>query len=155
MNFPMSDPGNHQPPWAHGDSPIRKEPGELGPPAYPHEAPYTEYPPGSGNWWPDHRPLAPGSTVPAGLHSGGDDTYPSTGDPALDEAIRQTFTNLRDIRDAHGTGQTPVDGSFFAEGAQAVRGIQDDIAHTARSAASHWTGQSGEVYQRIAKHLSS
>jgi hypothetical protein len=121
----------------------------------PHTGPYTEYPPGSGKWWQDKRPLTPGTTIPAGMKSPGDDTYPTTGDPAIDEAIRQTFTNLKDIRDAHGTGQIPISGSFYTDAAKVVEGIQDGVQQVGRAAATHWTGESGDVYQAITRELAT
>ncbi|WP_174399837.1 hypothetical protein [Mycolicibacterium sphagni] len=140
----------------HGDGDVvLKKPGELGPPAYPHGPDMTESPPGSGVWVPDHRPEAPGQTHPAGYHSGGGDTYPTTGDPATDEAIRQTFTNLRDIRDAHGTGQTPADGTFYTDAANRASGIQSDLEGVGRAAGTHWTGEAADMYQTINKRLAT
>lgn len=54
------------------DEPIRwspSQPGEL-PPYWMHD--YVQDQTDPGLWWPDKRPLAPGSVQPAGLHSGDD-----------------------------------------------------------------------------------
>lgn len=82
-----------------------------------------------------------------------EDSAPQTGDPAIDEAIRQTFVNLTEIRDAHGTGETPVDGTYYTEAAKAALDIRDGIEQVARSAAAHWGGQSGEMYQALNRTL--
>lgn len=130
---------------------IIKRPGELGPPVNPNGPNYYEFPPGSGVWIPDTRPMAPGSTVPASHRTG--DTYPVTGDPAIDEAIRQTFTNLVEIRDAHGTGQTPTPGTFFADAAVTARSIQGDIRGVGQAAGNHWTGDAAQLYQTLNQRL--
>ena len=70
---------------------VIKKPGELGPWSPPSEAPYTEAPPGSGVWVPDHRPYPPGSVRPAGW----------TGDAAddaetADASLRKTRDTLND-----------------------------------------------------------
>lgn len=64
---------------------IIKKPGELGPWSPPSEAPYTESPPGSGVWVPDHRPYPPGSVRPAGW-SGPAAEEADTADAALRKA---------------------------------------------------------------------
>lgn len=133
---------------------VLEKPGELGPPVNFMGPDYTESPPGSGVWVPDHRPLAPGSTVPAAFKPSGD-TYPTTGDPAVDEAIRQTFTNLVDIRDAHGTGQTPTSGTFYTDAANQARNIQSDIQGVGRAAGSHWSGDAADMYQNINQRLAT
>jgi hypothetical protein len=133
---------------------VLTKPGELGPPAYPDGPNMTESPPGSGVWVPDYRPEAPGQTHPAGYRPG-QDTYPTTGDPAIDEAIRQTFTNLRDIRDAHGTGQTPANGTFYTDAANRARGIQSDLQGVSRAANAHWTGDAADTYQAINQRLAT
>jgi hypothetical protein len=46
---------------------ILEKPGELGSPANWMGPPYTESPPGSGVWVPDHRPSPPDETHPAGI----------------------------------------------------------------------------------------
>ncbi|WP_199178183.1 hypothetical protein [Mycobacterium hubeiense] len=125
---------------------IIKKPGELGPP--PTYGNYVESPPGSGVWVPDKRPHPPGSVLPAST-----DTYPTTGDPAVDEAIRQTFTNLVEIRDALGTGQTPASGPFYTDAATKARNIQCDIQSVGRAADSHWIGESGDMYRTINQRL--
>lgn len=139
----------------HGDDGVvLRKPGELGPAPTAHGPLMVESPPGSGVWVPDHRPLAPGSVLPAGNRSGGE-TYPTTGDPAVDEAIRQTVSNLVDIRDAHGTGQSPVGGGFFSDGATKVQGIQQNIQEIGRGAQSRWVGDSGDLYQQINRKLAT
>jgi hypothetical protein len=60
------------------------------------------------------------------------ETYPTFGAPAIDEAIRQTFTSLVQMRDAHGTGETPASGTFCTDGAGHARRIQTDIKGKAR-----------------------
>lgn len=53
------------------DGVIITPPGQtLGPPPLPHGPDYTQSPIDPHVWYPDKRPLAPGSTVPAGYHSG-------------------------------------------------------------------------------------
>lgn len=113
----------------HGDDGVvLRKPGELGPAPTAH-GPLILFLRGRV-WVPDHRQAAPGSeALPAGNRSGGE-TYPTTGDPAVDEAIRQTVSNLVDIRDAHGTGQSPVGGDF-TDGATKVQGIQQNIQRSA------------------------
>ncbi|CPV66135.1 hypothetical protein [Mycobacteroides abscessus] len=92
------------------------------------------------------------STVPAAARGAGE-TYPSTGDPGIDEAIRQSFTNLIEMRDAHGDGRTPADGSYFGRSAEHARSISTNIRAVGRSAAEHWTGASGQMYQEINRQL--
>lgn len=82
-----------------------------------------------------------------------DDTYPTTGEPTVDEAIRQTFLNLRDIREAHGTGATPADGTFYTDAAAKAEAIQSDLHGVGRAAGTHWTGDAAEMYQNITKKL--
>jgi uncharacterized protein DUF4226 len=89
----------------HGDGGvILKEPGELGPPAYRDGPNYTESPPGSGVWVPDHRPYPPGSVLPAGWSGKGADEADAT-DAALRktrEALNQADQGLaQNITDAH------------------------------------------------------
>lgn len=83
------------------------------------------------------------------------ETYPTFGDPAIDEAIRQTFTSMAQMRDAHGTGQTPVSGTFYTDAAHRARGIQTDINGVAKAAACHWTGDAGQSYQQINRQLAT
>lgn len=89
----------------HGDGGvILKEPGELGPPAYRDGPNYTESPPGSGVWVPDHRPYPPGSVLPAGWSGKGAEEA-----DAADAALRKTRDALnkadqglaQNITDAH------------------------------------------------------
>ncbi|NTY63938.1 DUF4226 domain-containing protein [Mycolicibacterium sphagni] len=83
---------------------ILKKPSELGPAPYPHGPDYTEAPPGSGVWVPDHRPLAPGSVVPAAWTGQGADEA-STADAALrrtHEALNEADQGLgQHLTDAH------------------------------------------------------
>lgn len=83
------------------------------------------------------------------------ETYPTIGDPAIDEAIRQTFTSLVEMRDAHGTGETPASGTFYTDAAGRAHGIQTDIKGVAKAAAGHWTGDAGESYQQINRQLAT
>lgn len=85
----------------------------------------------------------------------GGDTYPMTGEPAIDEAIRQVFTDLVDVRDAHGTGQTPVSGTYFTDAAKKASSIHTGIEDVSRSASTHWHGESGDIYQAITKRLAT
>ena len=64
---------------------IIKQPGELSPPVYPNGPNYTEAPPGSGVWVPDHRPYPPGSVLPAGWSGKGAEEADAT-----DAALRKT-----------------------------------------------------------------
>jgi hypothetical protein len=85
---------------------VIRHPGELGPPNYPMGPRYTESPPGSGVWVPDHRPLPPGSVLPASWSGegakGADAAEASLNHTraALDEADRRLFTGLADAHAA-------------------------------------------------------
>ena len=85
---------------------VIKEPGELGPPVYPMGPRYTESPPGSGVWVEDHRPLPPGSVLPASWSGKGaevaDDAEASLEQTraALSEADRGLYANLNDAHTA-------------------------------------------------------
>ncbi len=83
---------------------IIKQPGVLGPPVYPNGPNYTEAPPGSGVWVPDHRPYPPGSVLPAGWSGEGAEEADAT-DAALRktrEALNQADQGLaQNITDAH------------------------------------------------------
>ena len=68
---------------------VIQKPGELGPWSPPSEAPYTEAPPGSGVWVPDHRPYPPGSVRPAGWSGEGADDA-----DAADASLRKTRETL-------------------------------------------------------------
>lgn len=85
----------------------------------------------------------------------GGDTYPMTGEPAVDEAIRQVFTDLVDVRDAHGSGQTPVSGTYFTDASKTASAIQTGIQDVSQAAGTHWHGESGDIYQAIAKRLTT
>lgn len=83
---------------------VLKPPGELGPPSYPMGPQYTESPPGSGVWVPDHRPYPPGSVRPAGWSGKGAEEADAT-DASLRktrEALNQADQGLaQNITDAH------------------------------------------------------
>ncbi|OKH79717.1 hypothetical protein EB73_34695 [Mycobacterium sp. SWH-M3] len=78
-----------------------------------------------------------------------------TGEPAVDEAIRQVFTDLVDVRDAHGSGQTPVSGTYFTDASKTASAIQTGIQDVSQAAGTHWHGESGDIYQAIAKRLTT
>jgi hypothetical protein len=86
-----------------GDVVVQK-PGELGPSSPPMEPPYTEAPPGSGVWVPDHRPYPPGSVRPAGWSGKAAEEADAT-DASLRktrEAMNQADQGLaQNITDAH------------------------------------------------------
>ena len=91
----------------HGDQGVMiKEPGELGPPVYPMGPRYTESPPGSGVWVVDHRPLPPGSVLPASWSGKGADSADDAdaslqqSRAALSEADRGLYANLNDAHTA-------------------------------------------------------
>jgi hypothetical protein len=83
---------------------VIQKPGELGPP--PSWGDYQEAPPGSGVWVPDHRPLAPGSVVPAAWSGKGgeaaDDAEASLQKTrsTLSEADQGLYKNLSDAHTA-------------------------------------------------------
>lgn len=70
---------------------VIKKPGELGPWSPPMEPPYTEAPPGSGVWVPDHRPYPPGSVRPAAWSGEGAEEA-----DAADAALRKTRDALNE-----------------------------------------------------------
>jgi hypothetical protein len=70
---------------------VIKQPGELGPWSPPMEPPYTESPPGSGVWVPDHRPYPPGSMRPAAWSGKGAEEA-----DAADAALRNTHEALNE-----------------------------------------------------------
>lgn len=96
-----------------------------------------------------------GGINPAAFKGGkASESYPITGDPSIDEAIRQTVSNLADMRDAHGTGQTPVDGTYFRDKSSVATEIKSDIENIGRGA-SHWTGQSGQLFHELNHRLAN
>lgn len=82
-----------------------------------------------------------------------DSSYPLTGDPAIDAALHQSFGNLHEMRDAHGEGQTPTDGSIYTAGARQAQLIKGDIEGIGQAAESHWVGDAADIYQSVNKHL--
>lgn len=94
-------------------------------------------------------------STPAAFKGGkASESYPITGDPSIDEAIRQTVSNLADMRDAHGTGQTPIDGTYFRDKASLASEIKSDIENIGK-AASHWTGESGRHFHELNHRLAN
>lgn len=83
---------------------VIKPPGELGPPSYPMGPQYTEAPPGSGLWVPDHRPYPPGSVRPAGWSGNGAEEAEAAdaGLRKTREALNQADQGLaQNLTDAH------------------------------------------------------
>ena len=63
--------------------------------------------------------------------------------------------NLVDVRDAHGSGQTPVSGTYFTDASKTASAIQTGIQDVSQAAGTHWHGESGDIYQAIAKRLTT
>lgn len=93
---------------------ILKRPGELGPPNYPHGPRYTESPDNSGVWVPDHRPLPPGSVMPAGWDGkGAEQADAATAKlqrthEALDEADQGLAQHIIDAHNADAQTKTQL-----------------------------------------------
>ena len=50
-------------------------------------------------------------------------------------------------RDAHGSGQTPVSGTYFTDASKTASAIQTGIQDVSQAAGTHWHGESGDIYQ--------
>lgn len=100
---------------------VIKEPGELGPWSPPMEPPYTESPPGSGVWVPDHRPYPPGSVRPAGWSGQGAEEA-----DAADASLRKTREALNQAD--QGLAQTITAAhTADAQSTMALQRIQQEI----------------------------
>lgn len=100
---------------------VIKQPGELGPWSPPMEPPYTESPPGSGVWVPDHRPYPPGSVRPAAWSGEG-----AKEADAADAALQRTRDALNQAD--QGLGQNIIDAhTADAQSTMALQRIQQEI----------------------------